>query len=925
VGAIRLATPPAPETELSRFLPFQPGTTWRYHTTTGGKDTGFHLAQVTGTTRLSNAETGVVIENAWDDYFHGGPLELAQYVSEKGGRLIETGNRIGATFASNSPPQPIVVTPLVRGKNWDWKGNRLNQDQTATTTMVGLESIDVMGKPVDDCAHLRSRVGTKDAQGKPTLDVIDSWLCPGLGLTRSRDAAHTSSGTTVEEEALVAIHGPSINEDATHPQVKTLAPQAGATSAIDQARTGFVSGARLDARHFAWTMSRKENALFSPVGRPGLMILAEDDGNLSATDPESGQVLWQVRLEAPIVAQPVVAGSVVLAAAANKALYSMDVATGATRWVDTFPDVVSTTPVVGGGAILTITEDGTARVLDPETGHQTSSVKLGAMVAGPPAASGNLAVVADDGGGLTAISLPEGTVLWTAGLTDTLAENTGPVISGDEVIAVQAGGSIHAFSLSDGAVRWTNVSAGAINASPAAAGGLLVAVAADHVEALSLSDGDERWRVAVGEAVDVSPMVLGDTMAVLDVKGGLHLYDLGTGTDRGTEEIPSPDPSVEMSTDLPMSYVDGALVVPQHIAQKWPFNILLAFPAPSGGDGDFLGGVRLAGRVRIVPSTPGSPPVLENGHLYVGSTFGGAWDVPPTGPPVELVSKAPAQFAVPAGDLVLVQVNEDLEAIPAGGGEPVWTHHMGTPSPAVRPVVIGRTVVVPVQGKGLEGLDLPTGDREWSHPTGNPIGISTPIALPDGRVAYGVGSLVVLDPRNGKVSWEKAGFNAIGPVAFSDGAIYAEVLGPKGFELLAVEAGSGRIRWEVPFDVALGAGPGAGDGVVAAVDRSGTLAVYDQATGHQIWSVPLRTVSNGNPVVVDGKVVVQEQGRFEDVQQRDFRVDVFDAHTGRMAAEWEFAGSGFPGLASFGAQGDLLLMPAISLGPAEFLVRMEGP
>jgi outer membrane protein assembly factor BamB len=937
VGAIRLATPPGPETELSRFLPFETGTTWRYETRTDGKATGFHVAQVTGSTRLSNAETGVIIENSWENYFNGGPLKLARYVSEKGGRLIETGNRIGATFASNSPPQPVVVTPLVRGRTWHWKGSRLNQDQTATTTMVALESIDVMGKPVDDCAHLRSRIQAKDSQGKSTLDVIDSWLCPGLGLARSRDAARTSSGTNVEEETLVAIHGPDINEGVTHLGFKTLAPQAGATSGIDQARTGFVPGARLDARHFAWTMSRKENALFSPVGRPGLMILAEDDGNLSATDPESGQILWQVRLEAPIVAQPVVAGSVVLVAAANKSLYSLEVATGATRWVDTFPDVVSTTPVVGGGAILAITEDGTARVLDPGNGHQTSSVKLGAVVAGPPATSGDLAVVADQGGGLTAISLPKGTVRWTAGLTDVLAENTGPVISGDEVIAVQEGGSIHAFSLQTGSVQWTKVSAGAINASPAATDGLLVSVAADHVEALSLSDGAELWRVAVGETVDVSPMVLGDTVAVLDVKAGLHLYDLDSGAGRGTVELPPPDPSVEVSTEQPMSYVDGALLVPEHVTPHWPFTILLAFPAPTGGEPGSIDGVGLAGHVRLLPSSPvrlggeiqlfpsnpTTPPVLRDGHLFLGSTFGeSAWDLPPAGPPVQLVSHTATGFAVPAGNFVLVQANEDLEAVPHGGGIPVWTHHMGSPSFVVRPAVVDDTVVVPVQGKGLEGIDVRTGAARWSHATPNPQGFSTPLVLPDGGVAYAVGSMVVLDPGTGRVRWEKPGFNAVAPIAYSDGSIYAEVLGSKGFELIAVEAQTGKIRWEVPFNAALGVGPGAGDGVVAAVDGGATLTVLDEATGHRMWSVPLRTASNGDPVVVDGRVAVQEQGRFEDVQQRDYRLEVFDAQTGRMAAEWEFAGSGFPGVASFGAQGDLLLVPGIG---AEFLVRMEGP
>jgi len=400
---------------------------------------------------------------------------------------------------------------------------------------------------------------------------------------------------------------------------------------------------------------------------------------------------------------------------------------------------------------------------------------------------------------------------------------------------------------------------------------------------------------------------------------------LANGAPAGTVTLPSPDGTTNLDSGLPMSYVHGSLVVPTHDSGPWPFTILFAFPAGTGGRQPKAEGIRFEGEIRAVPTAPITAPALPDGHLVMAGAFpAGVYDIPPAGPPQTLLkSSGFVVSAVPAGDLVLAQENTTLEAIPRAGGPPAWTFTMGQPSPTVQPAVVGRTVVVPLVGKGLVGLDLQSGRVKWSTRFTGSVGLSSPLPLPGGKVAYAVGGLTVLDAATGTVQWHQPGINAVGRIAFDNGTIFAEALTGQAVALLAVDAASGKLRWLHPFNAPVGLGPSAGHGVVVATDTANVLTVFGQSDGSKLWSVPLRTSPNGEPAVVGDRVVVQEQGRSENVNQRDYRLSAFDAHTGQLEAQWELPGSGFTH-AGFGASGDILVAPGITTQAAIFLLRMVG-
>jgi outer membrane protein assembly factor BamB len=695
---------------------------------------------------------------------------------------------------------------------------------------------------------------------------------------------------------------------------------------VDQARTNAVqgprSGIRLDTSHFAWTMARKSAILYPPAGTLGLLVLAEDDGTVSAVDPGTGAVAWQLQLEGPIVAPPVIAHGLVFVADSSKSLFALDAGTGTARWVASFGDLVSTAPVVSDDAAIAATEDGVLHEIGLRAGRELRTADVADVVTTPPALVGSLLVVADRSGGVTAFTLPRLNRAWSSRLTDTLS--AGPVVADGLVVVAQTGGQLSAFAVEDGTLQWRAASPGDLPGPPAVASGTVVEVAGHFVVGRNLDDGHERWRQRIGPQVSAPPMIVGQQVVVVDDEATIHTFALSNGALGPERTLPAPDPATRIDTELPMSFVQGSLVVPSHNNGPWPFTIMYAFPTETAGIRRPDTGVLLSGEIRDVPTAPVTAPTLLDGHLLMAGAFpAGVYDVPPSGPAKTLLrSSSSVVSATLAGDLVLAQAGNDLEAVPRTGGSPRWRFPMGPPSPAQRPVVAGTVAVVPIFGKGLVGLDIGTGRVAWSRTFGGSVGRSSPLLLPDGNVAYAVGGLTVLDPTTGRVLWRVPDVNAFAPIASDEGSIFAEVLTSRGSVLAAVDAATGGVRWAKPFEVTIDTGPAARDGVVAAVDSANVLTVFDEATGARLWAVALRTAPNGDPVVVDGRVAVQEQGRIENIQQRDFRLSVWDARTGRLEAQWELPGSGFT-RAGFGVSGDTLLAPGISSQSAIFLLRMR--
>jgi outer membrane protein assembly factor BamB len=120
-------------------------------------------------------------------------------------------------------------------------------------------------------------------------------------------------------------------------------------------------------------------------------------------------------------------------------------------------------------------------------------------------------------------------VVWSRGL-GSLVEFPAVVVDGIAYVA-NAQGTIHALSMADGSVIWTHLTPhGKMASSPAVAGDRLLVHGMDgYVQVLRRSDGHLLWRYPAGSPIESSPVVLPGDLDVFGTWGGtITALDLDT-------------------------------------------------------------------------------------------------------------------------------------------------------------------------------------------------------------------------------------------------------------------------------------------------------------------------------------------------------------------------------------------------------------
>lgn len=942
VAAGIIAARPRGADPVDRLVARAPGTTWVYRTTTGGQGSGVVVQQVAGSALLLGGPSTVFQFSRYPSTdLRGPPPDVSySYEGRSGSRWVTFGTRRPGGFEEHTPPQPVFDAPLRRGRTFSWSGKIGEDPARLSTTVLDTGTLNVLGRRVQGCVHTRSESRQEASSGRLET-TSERWDCPDIGQVRGTvdekiAARGLESRTTVE---LVEFHGPGLDLVGSEGslfaaggagEIGEAAP--GETIGIDGTRARHVPEADLDLRSLSWSITRTAAVRFPPVGRRGLLVLAEEDGTVSATDPRTGSIAWSIRVSGPIVAPPVVTGDAVLVAAADKTLLAVDAATGAARWVARLPDLVSAAPLVIGETVVIAVEDKTLRALRISDGATVWKTSTAALVLASPALVGDAVVVGDTTGTLLAVSADDGRRLWLETLEGALAG--GPVAYRDVVLAADDGGTLYAYDSRSGRVDWTVRSEGATISTPAVARDTVVAVAESpsRVEAFDAADGTRRWSTPYPGTVDAPPLVLGERVVLLTRGGRLLTYALADGRALAAAELPRPDPALRVSATTDLAFVDGSLVATARLGRPWELTSLVAFPASRAAP---RGGVTFRGDGRALQAHPTGIPVILGEDVVVPSGDRRLWSVPPAGRPrVLLESSGPALFAVRAGGLVLAQ-----KAIPGGEegarggltalvavtpqGRPAWTATMGQPQVGVVPAIVERTVAVPIHGLGLQGVDASTGKVRWLRPAAGGLGLSSALPVPGGDVVYGVKTLARYDARTGSVRWSRENVNAFGPLAYGDGMVYGAVfLGEDGV-LLAADAQTGETRWRFPLALDGIAGPVVAGGSVISVDDAGVVQARDADSGGERWTLRLRNRALATPVVIGDRVVVAEQGRSENVTERDYRVVVLDGSTGRFLASLQPGGSAFTVRGAFGASDDVLLVPTLQIGaPVLLLLRM---
>ncbi len=281
-----------------------------------------------------------------------------------------------------------------------------------------------------------------------------------------------------------------------------------------------------------------------PAYQAGRVYVADRQGRVAALSAAKGEVIWQVKLSAPLNKRSALlsggitlAGEQLLISSENAEVLALKVADGNLLWRQTVGGEVISRPLVDQGLVLVHTNNGLLEALDQQSGQprwqQSLDIPLLSLrgSSNPVASSEGIMVVGGKNGRVNALSLEQGELLWQ----QQIAQPTGtteidrlndvaatPVIIDNRVLALSYHGTLSALALHSGQVMWQRPIS---SASDFIVVGhqLYLVDQADNVIAVDSRSGVELWRQsALRHRQLTSPTLYQGALVVGDAQGYLH-------------------------------------------------------------------------------------------------------------------------------------------------------------------------------------------------------------------------------------------------------------------------------------------------------------------------------------------------------------------------------------------------------------------
>ncbi|SEF15403.1 carboxypeptidase regulatory-like domain-containing protein [Jiangella alba] len=204
------------------------------------------------------------------------------------------------------------------------------------------------------------------------------------------------------------------------------------------------------------------------------------------------------------------------------------------------------------------------------------------------------------------------------------------------------------------------------------------------------------------------------------------------------------------------------------------------------------------------------------------------------------------------------------DALAAETLRPSWTAAAGSAVTFASPVIAGGRVFLGSDAGRLSAYDAGTGERLWSHQTGDALR-GTPAVAGDLVVTGGGldGGLVGLDAATGQQRWAvptPGRLTVYTAPSVVDGVVYAAT-GPsqdREDTVFALDAATGEQLWATDVGTSVFAGPAVGEGLAIVGNADdGELIALDAATGAVRWTLAReRDYFIGGASIVDGTVFV---------------------------------------------------------------------
>jgi len=323
--------------------------------------------------------------------------------------------------------------------------------------------------------------------------------------------------------------------------------------------------------YLQWKKSFKgENSLgsFKPSFYLGDMLIADPEGNITSTNPQSGKVNWKINLDRELAAGVASGFGKLIVSDVNGFVIAIDYETQDILWKKNIGGEVLSSPLVSASQILVKNSVGELVALSPSSGEKKWSFRsqlpaLTVRGTGEPIIENGIVFSSFDNGRMGAFQLDTGFFLWDAPISfvegsseleNLIDADSAPVLAKQLIFATNYQGNLTAFDMAQKRPVW-NASASSFH-SPVVVNNMIMVIQ-DNGSILSFSmtnlspswTSDEYLRRQLSNGVAYKNMML-----VGDLEGYVHVINPLTGITLGRKKV-SRNPIMNIVTFREFAYV----------------------------------------------------------------------------------------------------------------------------------------------------------------------------------------------------------------------------------------------------------------------------------------------------------------------------------------------------------------------------------
>ena len=275
------------------------------------------------------------------------------------------------------------------------------------------------------------------------------------------------------------------------------------------------------------------------------VFAADRKGKVQAHNRLTGEKRWSIDAELPFSAGPAVGEDKLILGTSDAEVAAFSSADGTLLWKTTLSSEILALPSVGDGMVVVRSSDGHITALDEKTGatqwtYERSAPALSVRSRGAPIIADDLVIDGYASGKLVALRLKDGKTEWEATVAiphgrseiERLVDvDSVPVVKGDTIYVTGYQGGVAAVSLKDGDVLWREEKISSYSGLAANRRSLFLTDANSDVWQLDLRNGGDLWKQdELHQRRLTAPAVVKDFVVVGDFEGYVHVLSQEDGS-----------------------------------------------------------------------------------------------------------------------------------------------------------------------------------------------------------------------------------------------------------------------------------------------------------------------------------------------------------------------------------------------------------